>query len=126
MRSYRSLLAWQKAQELAIACGKTARCFPGGERNAVASQLIRACISVPLNIAEGSARRGATEFRRFLDIARGSLHETQTALDLARGFGYLKEDEFKRLDELATEAGRILWGLLRSISKRTRARPPST
>lgn len=120
MGSYRSLLAWQKAQELAVACGKMARSFPGEERNPVASQLIRACISVPLNIAEGSARRGSTEFRRYLDIARGSLHETQTALDLARGFGYLQEGDFKRLDELASETGKILWGLLLSISRRSR------
>lgn len=126
MRSYRSLLAWQKAQELAIACGRVVRSFPGAERNAVGSQLTRACISVPLNIAEGSARRGATEFRRYLDIARGSLHETQTALDLARGFGYLQEDEFKKLDDLASETGRILWGLLESISRRSRRRPLAT
>lgn len=123
MRSYRSLLAWQKAQELAIACGKIARSFPGAERNAVGSQLIRACISVPLNIAEGSTRRGSTEFRRFLDIARGSLHEAQTALDLARGFGYLNEEEFKKLDDLAAETGRILWGLLEAITRRSRRRP---
>ena len=123
MGSYRSLLAWQKAQELALACRKVVKAFPGGERNPVGSQLIRACISVPLNIAEGSTRRGSTEFRRFLDIARGSLHEAQTALELARGFEYLKDDEFKKLNDLASETGRILWGLLRSITKRSRRRP---
>lgn len=122
MRSYRSLLAWQKSQELAKACGKIARTFPGAERNPVASQLMRACISVPLNIAEGSARRGPVEFRRFLDIARGSLHETQTALDLARGIGYLPDVEFKKLDDLASEAGKLLWGLLQSVSRSTHRR----
>ena len=120
MRSYRSLLAWQKAQELAVTCGRSVRSFPGAERNPLGSQLIRACISVPLNIAEGSARKGPREFRRYLDIARGSLHETQTALDLARGFGYLPEDEFNRLDALASETGKILWGLLQSVSEHSR------
>ena len=79
-------------------------------------QLLRACYSVPLNIAEGSGRKGAREFRRFLDTARGSLAETQTALELAKDQGFIEPTEYERLEAIATETAKTLWGLLRKIS----------
>ena len=122
MPSFRDLRAWQLAKDLAVESTKAARRFPGGERNPLAEQLPRACYSVPLNIAEGSGRKGAREFRRFLDIARGSLAEVQTALQLARELGYIGPEEHAGLDRLACEAGRTLWGLLRKISDHARRR----
>jgi four helix bundle protein len=125
MPSYRDLKCWQHAKMLSIECGKAAQRFPEEERLALAEQLRRAAYSVPLNIAEGASRKGSKEFRRFLDTARGSLSEVQTALEIAREMEYLKEDDFQRLDAIATETAKTLWGLLRKISDSMKRSPVS-
>jgi len=72
---------------------------------------------VPLNIAEGSAKRGSREYRRFLDTARGSLAEVETILEMARDLSYLEPAEYGRLEALATETSKTLYGLLRKIGE---------
>jgi four helix bundle protein len=89
MPLHQKLKAWQHSQRLAVECVKASRCFPDYEQHNLADQLRRACYSVPLNIAEGSTRRGTREYRRYLDIAWASLAEVQTALEIARDVGYL-------------------------------------
>src|SRR6266849_3854855 len=116
MPPFRTLKVWQHAQRLAIECAKAAKRFPNDDRGILADQLVRACYSVPLNIAEGSARKGPREFRRFLDTARGSLAEAQNALELAQEMGYIEPTEYERLEAIATETAKTLWGLLRKIS----------
>jgi four helix bundle protein len=123
MPSYRDLKAWQHAMKLAVACAKAAKQFPKEEQLALAEQLRRAAHSIPLNIAEGTARKGSREFRRFLDTAWGSLSEVQSALEVARELGYCSEEDYRRIDAIATETGKTLWGLLRKIN---RAASPST
>lgn len=118
MGSFRTLKAWQHAQRLAVECSKAARAFPAVDRGQLADQLLRAGYSVPLNIAEGTARRGPKELRRFLDVARGSLAEVQTALEMARDMEYLSAPEYDRLDAIATETAKTLWGLLKKVSGR--------
>ena len=76
-------------------------------------------------MAEGAARRGAREFRRFLDTARGSLLEVQTALEIARRLEYVTEEEFWSLDAIATETAKPLWGLLRKMSATATRTPVS-
>jgi four helix bundle protein len=115
MANFRSLKAWQHAQRLAIECGKVVRTFPDQRHNPLADQLLRASISVPLNIAEGCSRKGPREFRRFLDTARGSLAEVQTALELAKELEFLDVREYERLDGIATETAKTVWGLLRKL-----------
>jgi four helix bundle protein len=115
MAPFRTLKVWQHAQKLAVECGKAVKHFPDEDRAILGDQLKRAAISVPLNIAEGSARKGAKEFRRFLDTARGSLAEVQNALELAIELECLTKDEYERLDAIATETAKTLWGLLRKI-----------
>jgi four helix bundle protein len=115
MPPYRNLKAWQHAERLAVESVKAARRFPDHEQGALADQLRRAAYSVPLNIAEGSAKRGSREYRRFLDTARGSLAEVETILDIARDLDYLQPAEFGRLEALATETSKTLYGLLRKI-----------
>lgn len=116
MASYRDLKVWQHAVKLAVECAKAAKRFPEEEQESLADQLRRAAHSIPLNVAEGAARRGAREFRRFLDTARGSLLEVQTALEIARQLEYVTEEEFQSLDTIATETAKTLWGLLRKMS----------
>ena len=111
----RTLKAWQHAQRLAVECVKAARSFPDYEQDALASQMRRACYSVPLNIAEGSAKNGSREYRRFLDTARGSLAEVETMLEMARDLGYVEPALYGRLEALATETSKTLYGLLRKI-----------
>ena len=115
MGAFRTLKVWQHAQRLAVEYGRAVKRFPDADRGILGDQLKRAAISVPLNIAEGSARKGAKEFRRFLDTARGSLAEVQNALELAVELECLSKDEYERLDAIATETAKTLWGLLRKI-----------
>ena len=117
MPPYRNLKAWQHARRLAVESVKAARQFPDHEQAGLANQLRRAAYSVPLNIAEGSAKRGSREYRRSLDIARGSLAEVETILEMARDLGYLQPAEFGRLEALATETSKTLYGLLRKIGE---------
>ena len=114
---HHTLKAWLHAQRLAVACAKAANRFPDVEQTALADQLRRACYSVPLNIAEGTSRKGTREYRKFLDTAWGSLAEVQSALAIARDVGYLEPAEFGRLEALATETSKTLFGLLRKISQ---------
>jgi four helix bundle protein len=79
---------------------------------------------VVLNIAEGSSRRGSREYRKFLDTANGSLAEVETALGLALELEYVKPADFGRLEALATETGKTLFGLLRKISASATRLPP--
>jgi len=78
--------------------------------------LRRAAYSIPLNIAEGCTRNGTKDYRRFLDTAWGSLAEVETALSIARDIGYLEPADFGRLEALATETSKTLFGLIRKIS----------
>ena len=82
MPIHHTLKAWQHAQRLAVECAKAANRFPDFEQGALADQLRRACYSIPLNIAEGTSRKGTRDYRRFLDIAWGSLAEVQSALSI--------------------------------------------
>jgi len=114
---HHTLKAWQHSQRLAVECVKAANRFPDFEQGALADQLRRACYRIPLNIAEGTTRRGTRDYRRFLDTAWGSLAEVQTALVIARDVGYIELPEFARLEALATETSKTLFGLLRKISQ---------
>src|SRR5438094_9720567 len=112
MAHYKTLKAWQHAQRLAIECVRASRGFPDFEQGALADQLRRACYSIPLNIAEGTTRRGTRDYRRFLDTAWGSLAEVQSALAIARDVGYLHPVEFGRLAALAAATSETRFGLL--------------
>jgi four helix bundle protein len=114
---HHTLKAWQHAERLAVECSKAAQRFPDYEQHALADQLRRASYSVPLNIAEGTTRKGTRDYRKFLDTAWGSLAEVQTALAIARDIGYVQPVEFGRLEALATETSKTLFGLLRKVSQ---------
>ncbi|HEY6783564.1 MAG TPA: four helix bundle protein [Gemmatimonadales bacterium] len=120
---HHTLKAWQHARRLAVECAKAANHFPDFEQQALADQLRRACYSIPLNIAEGASRKGTRDYRKFLDTAWGSLAETQTALEIARDLGYLEPAAFGRIEALATETSKTLFGLLRKISLAATAQP---
>lgn len=116
MQPYEKLDAWKAAHALAVEIHRTVRRWPAEERYALTAQVRRAGFSIPLNIVEGRARLGRREFRRFLDIAWGSLAEVEYALRLARELGYLTADEFDRLQTLRDQVAKPLFGLMRSMS----------
>lgn len=91
------------------------RDWPAKEQYGLTSQARRACYSAAANIAEGSAKRGGREFRRFLDISLGSLSELSYILLLARDLGYLKPEGWGELEALRDHAGRLTWGLYRAV-----------
>ena len=88
VRGHRDLVAWQEAMAFAREVYRVTRSFPGHEQFSLTSQVRRAAISIPSNIAEGAARESAREFVRFLGIARGSLAEVETQLLLAADLDY--------------------------------------
>lgn len=116
-KSYRDLFVWQKAMELAKAVYEATRPFPKEEMYGLTAQIRRAAVSIPSNIAEGQGRLSKKEFRQFLGIARGSLMEVETQIILARDMNYLSEGKAEKLLLRASEVGRMLNGLINSLTK---------
>jgi four helix bundle protein len=117
VKSYRDLIAWQKAMSLVKAVYMETTHFPKVERYGLTSQIRRSAISVPANIAEGQARNTTGEFKQFLGIAKGSLAELETSLILSKNLGYLDEIKFQSFLSQCAEVNRLINGLVRSLSK---------
>lgn len=114
VKCYEELIAWQKAMQLARMVYLVQKQLPKEEVYVLGDQIRRAAVSVPSNIAEGFGRETDKEFRHFLSIARGSLYEVKTQLQLAASLDYLKIDS--DLEALLDETGRLLNGLSRSLT----------
>jgi four helix bundle protein len=111
MKGYKDLIAWQKAMELVTAVYKVTQEFPKQELYGLTSQLRRAAVSIPSNLAEGQGRNSPREFYHFVGQARGSLLELETQLQIAHTLGYLSEHSLKRLLASTDEISRMLNGL---------------
>jgi four helix bundle protein len=116
MMPYERFEAWKVAHQLALEIYRITAQWPVTERYQLTSQTRRAALSAPTNIAEGAAKRGSREFRRFLDIARGSLSELSYLLLFSRDLGILDEQTFRNLSELRNQAGKLTWGLYASLA----------
>src|SRR5690349_3880935 len=112
---YRELIVWQRAIELAREVYSATRQFPKEEIYGLTSQLRRAAVSVPSNIAEGQGRLSKGEFRQFLGQARGSLLEIETQVTIAGNLGYMCDRETEGLLKRTGEVGRMLNGLVQSL-----------
>jgi four helix bundle protein len=123
-QSYRDLIAWQKAIDLAVLVYEATEAFPQREVYGLTNQMRRACVSIPSNIAEGQCRQSANDFGRFLRIALGSLQELETQCILGQRLKLLDERPARRLAEQCSEVGRLLNGLIRSLNPRPRRNPP--
>lgn len=110
---YRDLLVWQKSMTLCQEVYSLIRLFPKEEQSALSAQLRRAVISIPSNIAEGNGRESRIEYARFLSIARGSLYEVQTQLELAERFGYIKVSP--TASTLITDISKMLFTIIRKL-----------
>lgn len=116
VKSYRDLVAWQKAIELARLSYMIAMRLPRIEVYEMSSQLRRAAVSIPSNIAEGHARNHTKEYLQFLGIAKGSLAELQTLLVLSEKFGYCTTTEIERPIAVSEEVEKILARLTISLT----------
>jgi four helix bundle protein len=124
MIAYEKFEAWKVAHELALAIYKVSDRWPSSERFELTSQVRRAALSVPTNIAEGAAKRGRREFRRYLDIANGSLAELSYLLRFCKDRRMLSEGAFEDLNKQRDRAGRLTWGLYAALARSRITRPP--
>ena len=109
--AYRRLVVWQKAMQLvSLVYAEFAR-FPADEKFALADQLKRAIVSVPSNIAEGNGRATNKDYAHFLSMARGSLYEAMTQLEIARNLGYVSINP--EIEALEVELRRMLTALIK-------------
>jgi len=112
-KPHEQLEAWRTAMQLVKAVYQVTSAFPAEERYGLAPQMRRAAVSIPSNIAEGAGRNGAREFLNFIGIARGSLAELETQLQLAVMLGFAPADHM--VFELADHAGKLLTGLHKKL-----------
>ena len=129
MQDFRDLKVWQRAHQLVLHIYEATAMFPDTERFGLTSQIRRAAVSVPANIAEGSRRGSDADFARFLQIAIGSTSEVDYFLLLARDLKYLPAHEYESLNAEIQEIGRMLNGLLsrlRTASSATSYQLPAT
>jgi len=110
--NHQKLDLFQFSHRFVLECYKLTKGFPPDERFAMIQQIRRAALSVHLNIAEGASRRSAAERKRFYEIARGSVVEVDTALDIALALGYFKKEETEQLGFLLLKCFKILSGLM--------------
>ncbi|HEY9231331.1 MAG TPA: four helix bundle protein [Blastocatellia bacterium] len=117
-QNYKDLIAWQKAMDLVEAVYTATKRFPKEELYGLTSQIRRAAVSIPSNIAEGQGRKSSNEFARFLAIAYGSLREVETQILIAERLSYLQRQDIESLIELSSQVGRLINGLSNSICNR--------
>lgn len=115
VKTYQELIVWQKAMDLVEEVYTVTRGFPREEIYGLTSQLRRATVSIPSNVAEGQGRRTTPDFLRHLSIAYGSLLELETQVLIATRLGYLAQGGCQRVINMAAEVGRLLNGLMSSL-----------
>jgi four helix bundle protein len=116
-KGFRKLLVWQKAHQLVLLIYKLTESFPKHEMFGLKSQLQRAMVSVPANVAEGYAAGGKGQFKRYLDIAQGSLAEAEYYLILAQDLTYITSSEYEQAELLRAETGFLLHRLIESLKR---------
>lgn len=117
MRDFRKIKASMLADDLAVAVYEVSKSFPRDEIYGITSQIRRAASSVPANIVEGASRESTKDYAHFLQIARGSLAETQYFLHLVKRLGYINEEHAERVEALAKETFACLHGLITAVRK---------
>ncbi|MCO6043693.1 four helix bundle protein [Aeoliella sp. ICT_H6.2] len=116
IESFKDLKVWQLGMELSERVYNMTKTFPDEEKFGLTSQMRRAVVSVPANIAEGHARNSTKEYMRFLSIAVGSLAEVETFVELSIRLSYVTAERTSQLLESIAEQRRMLRGLQRSLS----------
>jgi four helix bundle protein len=125
--TFEDLQAWRLGMNLVVEIYRQTQSWPKTELYSLTAQIRRASASIPSNIAEGKGRSSDKELLKFLDYARGSVHEVQTQIMIACRLDYLSATDADRLGNQAAEVGRVLNGLIRAIATlRSRNNQPVT
>jgi four helix bundle protein len=124
LKNYQDLKVWQKAYQLCITIYKITKHFPKEEMYGLTSQIRRSAVSVPSNIAEGYGRKTTQEYMQSLYIAHGSHCELETQIMLSKDLGYIKSDDFQKLQQDIGEVERMLKALIKSLQNK-RLNPPA-
>lgn len=118
MRDFRRFEIWQLGIDLAMECYSVTKRFPDSEKFGLSSQLRRACVSIPSNVAEGCARKSDKEFSRYLEISLGSAFEVETQFIIANKLGYIDDERaielFERSNKLQRKIGALISTLISS------------
>ena len=114
-KPHKKLIAWRKSMDLVERVYDVTRKFPLEEIYCLSSQMRRAAISAPSNIAEGAADRSAVQFRNYLSVAIGSLNELATQLEIAHRIGYLDAKAFRDIESLTDECLAVTYGLRKTL-----------
>ena len=117
-KGFRKLIVWQKVHQLVLQVYKFTEKFPKHEMFGLTSQMRRAMVSVPANIAEGYAAGGKGQFGRYLDIAQGSLAEVEYYLILAQDLTYITQLQYDQAESLRAESGFLLHRLIESLGRK--------
>ena len=112
---FRELKVWQKAMELTVEVYSIVKLLPRDEQFVLSDQMRRAVISIPSNIAEGQGRESMKEFIRFLSVARGSLRELSTQLEICERINYLEQSQTAKANDLIEEIDKMLNALSKSL-----------
>jgi len=115
MANFKELLVWQKSINFVTEIYKVSDSFPKHETYGLTSQIRRASVSVPSNIAEGSSRRSKLDYLQFLKISRGSCAEVETQLLISKNLNFLGENEYMKLNQDIIEISKMLNGLINSL-----------
>lgn len=116
MKSFRELVVWQKSMLLVKEIYKIIDRIPNNENYALTPQIQRSAISIPSNIAEGYGRNSTKDYLRFLNIARGSLYELETQLEIAEMLHYFTKNDTKQCISIISEIGKMLNSLIKNIN----------
>ncbi len=116
INSYRDLKIWQKGMEIAENCYYLTKDFPKEELYGMIQQIRRSSASIPANIAEGYGRRSSAEYKRFLNIAQGSINELETHLILSSRVRLCSKESIEPLINLSKEIGRMIIALIRKLN----------
>jgi len=115
MKTYKELIVWQKGIDLVSMIYKITNGFPKEEMFGLTSQIRRASVAIPSNIAEGFGRNSKGDFKRFLQISNGSLFELQTQLEISKRLQFLSDKDYNLLYNLSREVEAILTGLIQKL-----------
>ena len=118
MRPHEKLDVWKQAIEMVVTIYECTNSFPNDERFGLTSQIRRAAVSVPANIAEGAGRHHDKEFLQFLGVAQGSASELETELLIAHRLGYVDEVKFRSVYEEVNSVARMIVGLSKHLRSR--------
>ncbi len=115
MKNYKELNVWKKGIELVKETYRVSRLFPAEEKFGMVSQMTRASVSVPANIAEGSSRTSDKDYARFLQIALGSAFELQTYFIIGKELEWITENECQRSEALVEEEIKMIQAFLKKL-----------